>query len=63
VQETTAHTLIAEIGTDMQRFGSASRLASWAGRCPGNNASAGKRRRGCTRKGNRSLHRGLVQCA
>jgi transposase len=63
VQETTARAIVAEIGTDMQRFGSASRLASWAGRCPGNKARAGKRRRGRTRKGNRYLRRGLVQCA
>ena len=63
VNETTARAIIAEIGTDMQRFGSAARLASWAGMCPGNHESAGKRRRGRTRKGNRYLRRGLVQCA
>lgn len=63
VQETTAHGLLAEIGTEMQRFGSASRLGSWAGMCPGNNESAGKRRHGRTRKGNRYLRRVLVQGA
>jgi transposase len=63
VSEITARDLIAEIGLDMRRFGSASRLASWAGLSPGNNESAGKRRKGRTRKGNRYLRRVLVQCA
>ena len=63
VSEITARDIIAEIGLDMQRFGSASRLASWAGLSPGNNDSAGKRRKGRTRKGNRYLRRVLVQCA
>ena len=47
----------------MSRFGSDARPASWAGVCPENEESAGKRRRGCTRKGNRYLRRVLVQCA
>jgi transposase len=59
----TARAIIAAIGVDMGRFGSASRLASWAGVSPGNDESAGKRRKGRTRKGNRSLRRVLVQCA
>ena len=63
MDETAARDIIAEIGTDMSRFVSASRLASWASLCPGNNESAGKRRHGRTRKGNRSLRRVLVQCA
>ena len=63
VSEITARDIIAEIGLDMQRFGSASRLASWAGLSPGHNESAGKRRKGRTRKGNRYLRRVLVQCA
>ena len=53
VETTSSRVLLAEIGTDMSRFGSAGRLASWAGVCPGNDESAGKRRRGRTRKGNR----------
>jgi transposase len=63
VNEITARDIIAEIGLDMTRFGSASRLAAWAGLSPGNNESAGKRRRGRTRQGNRYLRRVLVQCA
>jgi transposase len=63
VDETAARDILAEIGTDMSRFGAASRLASWAGMCPGNNESAGKRRHGRTRKGKRYLRRVLVQCA
>jgi transposase len=63
VNEMTARAIIAEIGLDMRRFGSASRLSAWAGLSPGNNESAGKRRRGRTRKGNRYLRRVLVQWA
>jgi transposase len=43
--------MVAEIGTDMTVFPTARHLASWAGVCPGNNQSAGKRRSGRTRKG------------
>ncbi len=63
IQAVTARDIIAEIGADMSRFGSATRLSSWAGVSPGNNESAGKRRKGRTRKGNRYLRRVLVQCA
>jgi transposase len=63
VDITAARDILAEIGTDMRRFGDASRLASWAGVCPGNNESAGKRHRGKTCKGNRYLRRVLGQCA
>lgn len=55
--------IIGEIGVDMSRFDGAGRLSSWAGLSPGNNESAGKRRRGKTRKGNKYLKRVLVQCA
>jgi transposase len=44
IQQTNATTLIAEIGVDMSQFGSAEKLASWAGMCPGNNESAGKKK-------------------
>jgi transposase len=49
--------LLAEIGADMSAFGSSERLASWAGICPGNNESAGKKKSGRTRKGNRYIRR------
>jgi transposase len=55
--------LLVEIGTDMQRFGSAERLASWVGICPGNNESAGKRKSGRTRKGNAWVRRLLCEFA
>lgn len=63
VDETAAREMLAEIGTARRRLGSSARLASWAGGCPGHNASAGKRRRGQARKGNRSVRRVLGQCA
>lgn len=59
VEATSARMILAEIGTDMRRFGSDARLASWAGGCPGNHESAGKRRRGHTRTDNRYLRRVL----
>lgn len=59
----TAWTIIAEIGTDMSRFGDADHLVSWAGLCPGLNESGGKRRSGRTRKGDRYLKRALCQTA
>jgi transposase len=58
-----ARDILAEMGTDMSRFGDAARLASWAGVCPGNHESAGQRYRGKTCKGNRYLRRVLVPCA
>jgi len=58
----TAQLIVSEIGTDMERFPSASHLAAWAGVAPGNHESAGKRLSGKTRKGNQALRRGLV-CA
>jgi transposase len=58
-----AECIIAEIGTDMSRFPTAQHLASWAGLCPGNNESAGKRRSGKTNFGNHHLKSLLVQVA
>jgi len=63
VHHQASRIILSEIGTDMSRFGWAPRLASWAGMCPGDNESAGKRKSGKTRKGNRYLRRVLVECA
>jgi transposase len=59
----TAEDVIAEIGLDMSVFPTDRHLASWAALCPGQNESAGKRRSGRIRKGNRWLRRTLVLAA
>jgi transposase len=59
----TAEVIVSEIGTDMSRFPTANHLASWAGVAPGNHESAGKRRSGKTRKGNKVLCAALNQAA
>jgi transposase len=59
----SAEVIAAEIGTDMTRFATPGHLASWAGLCPGNNQSGGKRRSGRTTKGNQWLRTTLVQVA
>jgi transposase len=59
----TAQDILGEIGTDMGQFPDADHIASWAGVCPGNNRSAGKRKSGRTRRGNRWLRAALVVAA
>ncbi len=68
VGQRTAEVLVADAaqgapGTDMSRFPSAGHLASWAGMCPGNNESAGKRLSGKTRKGSPWLREALTEAA
>jgi len=63
VETRTAQAIIAEIGTDMGVFPTARHLASWAGQCPGNHQSAGKRRSGRTRKGSKWLDQALKDAA
>jgi len=63
IGEVSAQVILAEIGLDMSRFPTAGHLAVWSGLCPGNNQSAGKRKRSPTRHGNGILKTTLVQCA
>ena len=63
IQHRGAECIIAEIGADMSCFATARHLASWAGRCPGNDKSAGKRRSGKTRDGSKWLDFALEEAA
>jgi transposase len=61
VKRHTAEVLLAEVGPSVEPFPTAGQFASWAGLCPGNNESAGKRRTGRSRRGNRWLRQAVVQ--
>jgi transposase len=63
VGDLAARAIVAEIGTDMGRFPTAGHLVSWAGLCPRNDESAGKRRSTRLRHGAPWLKTALVQCA
>ena len=63
ISRRTAEVVLAEVGADMSRFGSARALASWAGLCPGNHESAGRSHGGATRKGSPWLRAALVNSA
>ena len=63
IDHTAACAILIELGPDIRVFPAARHCAAWAGLCPGNNESAGKRRHGKTRKGNPHLRTLLVECA
>jgi transposase len=63
IDQRVAEGVVSEIGVDMSCFPSDGHATSWAGLCPGNNESAGKRKSGKTRKGDRWLRRYLIEAA
>lgn len=63
VKDLAAASIIAEIGVDMNQFKDESHLSAWAGLCPGNNESAGKKKSSRIRKGNTSLRVIMTQAA
>src|SRR2546428_14116220 len=63
IDRKTAWTLVAELGVDMSVFADAQHLASWAGLCPANRESGGKRMSGRTRKANSYVRRAMCQSA
>jgi hypothetical protein len=63
INQRVAQVIAAEVGTDVKRFPTAQHLISWAGICPGNNESAGKRHSRHIKPGNRSLRAAIVEAA
>ena len=61
IDRTLSATILAEIGVDMSVFDNADHLAAWAGVCPGNNESAGRRGATRARKGNKAVTTALVE--
>jgi transposase len=63
IDQIAAVLILVEIGTDLSAFANAKHLASWAGLCPGNHESAGKRKTGKARKGNHAIRVTLCEAA
>jgi transposase len=63
VKKQAAASMLAELGPDMKVFGNGRRCSSWSGVCPGNNESAGNKKRAPTLRGNLWLRSTLVECA
>jgi transposase len=63
VNRRVAEVIVAEVGSDVKRFRTAQHLISWAGLCPGNHESAGRRKSSRIRPGNRSLRCGIIEAA
>jgi transposase len=61
VNRKVAEVIVAELGTDMKRFGSAARAAAWSGLCPANRESGGRRYRARSRFGNKHLKSALTE--